>query len=216
MGKICKSCGYQCQDSNIYCPSCGTKFGESVGQTEPQVSSQWQPDVPPQQSGAYQTPQTNGYQYQQPNGYQYQQTGSGYQCQQPVRPAQGYRSPSYGTSSVYRHGPHSMDIGGNMKWFKFIIYFQLIYTGISCCFQFFAYLGLEQLVDTLQQYNLGSLISGFALFESTVFTALISGALAVLAFYTRSRLARRRHGIQIREAVPALWQRCSGADTGAI
>lgn len=45
-----------------------------------------------------------------------------------------------------------------MKWFKFIIYFQLIYTGISCCFQFFAYLGLEQLVDTLQQYNLGSLI----------------------------------------------------------
>lgn len=103
-----------------------------------------------------------------------------------------------------------------MKWFKFIIYFQLIYTGISCCFQFFAYLGLEQLVDTLQQYNLGSLISGFALFESTVFTALISGALAVLAFYTRSRLARRRHGIQIRKAVPALWQRCSGADTGAI
>ena len=220
MAKICESCGCSCQDSGTYCANCGAKLPEtSAGQNEPQVQPQqpqggyqssqsngYQSPQPggyqPSQSNGYQSPQFGGYQPQQFNGYQqnggyqsqqpngYQPQQSGYQSVQPAQSSLGYQPPSYGASPVYRRDNYSMDVGGNMKWFKFVIYFQLIFNGIICSLQFFLYLGLDELTKTLYDYGFRTQVSTVLLLDSTALTAIVCGALAALAFFTRSRLAR--------------------------
>lgn len=74
MSKICPSCNTQCQDTELYCPNCGTRLANV-----PPAAPSWQPQQP-QQTGWQ--PQQNSWQ-PQPGGWQPPQQPTGY------RPAPG-------------------------------------------------------------------------------------------------------------------------------
>ena len=89
MSKICPSCGTACDDTQAFCPRCGSK-------------------LPAQQQPYGQQPPYGQQQYgqQQPYGY-------------------GQQPPQYGQPPQYSQGPAL-----GMKWFKFIIWFQLFATAL--------------------------------------------------------------------------------------
>ena len=100
MPKICPSCNTQCQDTELYCPNCGTRLANvrpAQPSWQPQQNS-WQPQQPQQNGWQPQQPQQNNWQPQQPqkNGWQPQQPQQN-GWQPPQSGAPGYRPAPGGT-----------------------------------------------------------------------------------------------------------------------
>ncbi len=118
---------------------------------------------------------------QQPTWQSAPQQAPTYNQQYPQQP---YNQQPYNTQPVY-----GMNVGENMKWFKFIIYFQLFAAAVVQIFT-----GIHLLMENAQFSSQG--VSEF--FQSYIVTnvifAIISFACGAWAFFVRSRLAKFKAG----------------------
>lgn len=119
---VCGNCGNQVQDGQLTCPFCGAYIGAGA-----QVNQQQ--NMYNQQSMYNQAPQQNMYGQQgtynqAPQQNMYNQQGTFNQAPQ---------QNMYGQQGIYNQTPQQYtaqpELG--MKWFKFVIYFQLFVAAIS-------------------------------------------------------------------------------------
>lgn len=80
-------------------------------------------------------------------------------------------------------GNYHMSSGGNMKWFKFIIYFQLFASGVSC------------ILNMLLVFEVNTYPINFpqSFYNWCYFYALSMFALGPISFIIRSKLAKFHH-----------------------
>lgn len=123
---VCGNCGNQVQDGQLTCPLCGAYIGAGA-----QVNQQQ--NMYNQQSMYNQAPQQNMYGQQGTNNQAPQQNLYNQQETNNQAPQQNM----YGQQGIYNQTPQQgvqqyaaqPELG--MKWFKFVIYFQLFVAAIS-------------------------------------------------------------------------------------
>ena len=189
----CVNCGTEFADGSAQCPVCG-----AAAYIQQPYGGQYQQNVQQQYGGQYQqnVQQPYGGQYQQnvqqPYGAQYQQNmqqpyGGQYQqnMQQPygAQYQQSAQQP-YGIQYQQNVGTQQGKAAPKMGWYKFTIYFQLIFCSImSLIFGLDYVTGIVHEPDRRKVYHLYSAMQVFDIFIGIVFIIL-----AVFAVYTRIRL----------------------------
>lgn len=181
----CQNCGSEVSDGVKYCPFCGGPIQIDAAES----TAYGQGD------DTYQSNAQNAYNYGNQGNYDGQNSynnqnayGQGGYNQQ-----NSYGQGSYGTQNSYNGGYQNM--GGNqyqqqtpMKWYKFIIYVQLILGALAnvvnglMCFTG-AHYGIDIASYIYDYYGIGLKIAD-------ILMALASFALAALAIFTRRNLVR--------------------------
>ena len=191
----CVNCGTEFADGSAQCPVCG-----AAAYIQQPYGGQYQQNVQQPYGGQYQQNMQQPYdgQYQQnmqqPYGGQYQQNVQqpyGAQYQQQMNTQQSYggqyqqnMQQPYGGQYQQNMQPQQKRPVQKMRWYKFTIYFQLIFCSImSLIFGLDYVTGIVHEPDRRKVYHLYSAMQVFDIFIGIVFIIL-----AVFAVYTRIRL----------------------------
>lgn len=172
----CTQCGNNIPDGMTTCNVCGAQLNQSMG-----TNGYQQPQQQAYQTNGYQQPQQQAYQtngYQQPQQQAYQQ-----QYQQ-------------GRQNNIQQSAYAQNSGAElgMKWFNFVIYFQLFYNFVMNIYNgYMTCMGKHYRVTDTQLRIIYNMSDGLQTID--IITGITMIGLAVYAIITRFSLAGfRKHG----------------------
>lgn len=171
---FCQSCGYQISDGSKFCNNCGTTIVNAVPPQQVKQPVQQPNNTAPQQS-TYSTPKPDAAPPQQP-------------VYTAPKPQTTYTAPQQNNNYQFNNTGEVQELP--MKWYKFVIYFQLFASAVSnligliMCFTG-AHYGGGYMTDLVYSYYDG--LRGFDIFMGICCIPLIASAI-----YTRFRLSAFR------------------------
>lgn len=192
---FCTNCGTEIADGVAFCTNCGAPIGQQGQGAQPMTP----PGQTPPSGMAYTPSQSDAQDAQQQAQGVFSGQGANQQGAYNYENAQTYGQQAYG-QAPYGQQPYPYPQGNaapqtelGMKWFKFIIYFQLFFSCLANVANAILYFSGAAWTDDQVPVSLVYAIYP-ALQGLSIFVAIASLALAVADIYVRQQLAHYKKG----------------------